>query len=255
MEEMMVDNVQPMDEEPVADTQEQTGMADDLAELFPEDAVQEKSHKKQETVPLKALKEERSKRQQYERQLNELMAMHKEVLGQLRALQAGNANNGKQESIELDDDAVITGADLKRILQAERERLLGETKKHTSAQAIITARQRYEDFDEVVRYADDLISSTPELKGIEEYILSQPNAPFLAYALGKLHPEYQKKVAQKQSLSERISRNMETPQPSRKGSTEVADMYERIMKMHPLSKEFEELDRRIKARFRERGEY
>lgn len=259
MEDIMVDNDV---NEPVDDTQEighnEAGddVPNDLADLFPpEDAVREKqSQKKQETVPLKALKEERSKRQMYERQLNELMTMHKEVLQQLQALRANNNGREREEDTLIDDDSVITGADLKRILAQERERLLGETKKTSSVQALINARQRYSDFDEVVRYADDLIASNPELRGLEEYILSHPNAPYIAYSLGKLHPEYQMKKMSKQSLSERITKNMETPQPVRKSSTEVANMYERIAKLDPLSKEFEELDKRIKARFRERGE-
>lgn len=259
MEENQVDNdvVEPVDDaQENGQTQQAQDAIPDFADLFPEDAVQEKSQKKQETVPLKALKEERSKRQAYERQLNELMGMHKEVLQQLRTLQMQQGGNGRaSDEALIEDDAVITGADLKKILEKERERLLGETKKTSSVQALINARQRYEDFDEVVRYADELIASNPELKGIEEYILSHPNAPYIAYSLGKLHPEYQKKQLQQQSLSDRIAKNMGTPQPVRKSGTEVATMYERIAKLDPLSKEFEELDKRIKARFKERGEY
>ena len=260
MEDVMVGNDF---EEPVDDTQDngqdepRADMPSDLADLFPpEDAVRDKQSQKkqQDTVPLKALKEERSKRQMYERQLNELMAMHKEVLQQLQMLRAQPQTNERAVEDVIEDDSVITGADLKKILAQERERLLGETKKTTSVQALINARQRYSDFDEVVRYADDLIASNPELRGLEEYILSHPNAPYIAYSLGKLHPEYQRKMSTTQSLSDRIAKNMEIPQPVRKSSTEVANMYERIAKLDPLSKEFEELDRRIKLRFRERGE-
>lgn len=259
MEEQVVkNNVDYIDEglgDDVQDIQQDTGSEIDLSGLFPEDAAldkggeEEKGHE-EKTVPLKALKDERSKRQMYERQLNELMAMHKEVLNELKALKSGG-NREQESNYDINDDDVITGADLKKILQAERERLLGETKRQTSTQALISAKQRYEDFDEVVALADDLIASMPELKGLEEYILSQPNAPFIAYSLGKLHPEYQRIVSKRRALTQKISQNMETPQPSRRGGTEVSDLYEKIKSLDPLSKEFEELDRRIKARFNE----
>ncbi len=255
--EEMVENsgFEPIEDLQGVDDLEESGndVKDDLESLLPpEDAAQDEGAKKaQKTVPLKALKEERSKRQEYERKFNELMNMHQQVLAQLRSLQVQQPKQEAQESDSIDDDAVITGADLKRILQRERERLLGETTKSTSQQALIMARQRYDDFDEVVRYADELIQNTPELKGLDEFILTRPNAPFLAYALGKLHPEYQKKAMQKNSLSERIEKNMSIPQPSRKGGTEVADLAERIQRLDPLSKEFAELDRKIKSRFYE----
>jgi len=226
--------------------------ADNLDSLFPSEdaALEDNSAKKsQKTVPLKALKEERSKRQEYERRFNELLDMHQQVLSELRSLK----QQPKTEEVndDIGDDDVITGADLKRILQREREKLIGETSKTSSHQALIMARQRYEDFDDIVRYADDLIKNTPELRGLDEYILSRPNAPFVAYAVGKLHPEYQRNLMKKNNLTDRIERNMNTPQPSRKGGTEVADLAERIRRLDPLSKEFAELDMKLKSKFRE----
>jgi len=238
-----------LEEAGVDDQQEgSSGLADDL---FPEEAAQKKAEKPEKTVPLKALKEERSKRQQYERQFNELMQMHKEVLGQLRMLQQPKQEERRIED-EVDDEAVITGADLKKILAREREKLMSTTKATTASQALVLARQRYEDFDDVVRYADDLIANNPALKGLEDAILSNPNAPFLAYELGKLHPEYQRKALSKQSLSEKIQRNLETPQPVTRSASEV-DLAERIRKLDPLSKEFAELDAAIQRRMRNRS--
>lgn len=226
--------------------QSETGLTE---ELFPEEAAQKKTAKAEKTVPLKALKEERSKRQQYEKQFNELMQMHKEVLGQLQTARQPN-----EPAVEdtIDDESFITGADLKKILTKERERLMSTTKSQTASQALVMARQRYNDFDDVVRYADELISNNPALKGLEDAILSNPNAPFLAYELGKLHPEYQRKMAQSQSLSNKIQRNLETPQPNRRTAPEV-DIAERIRNLDPLSKEFADLDAAIQKRMKNRG--
>jgi len=235
-----------MPEETEVATQQEAGSKDELnlEDLLPAEAAQEKG-KTPETVPYKALKEERSKRQMYEKRFNDLMAMHQEVLQELRMLRQPRQEATAENGFEIEDDSVITGAELKKILQMERERLLGETKRQTSTQALLTAKKQYEDFDEVVKYADDLIAKYPELKGIEEFILTKPDAPFIAYALGQLHPDYQRKRAQKNSLAERIQNNMEAPQPARKSAVEPSDLYERIKNLDPLSEEFAKLDKKI----------
>ena len=55
------------------------------------------------------------------------------------------------------------------------------------------------DFEETVRLAEELIATNPAFAGMDEIIMKNPNAPFMAYELGKLHPKYSQKAASNQT--------------------------------------------------------
>lgn len=227
---------------------ENTNENDDLGIedlLPPKKADRGKSNQREKQVPLKALKAERSKRQQYERQLQELMNMHRELLSRLDA--SKQKAEEPEDDVGISDDDVITGADLKKILERERARLQQEQSKMTVNQALVMAKKQYPDFDDVVALADDLITSNPALKGLANYILQSPEAPFIAYELGKLHPNYQRRASN--GLGNRLQQNMNSPRPVKRGAPEVSDLAARIEQLDPLSEEFAELDRRIKSKF------
>lgn len=189
---------------------------------------------------LDALREERRKRQDAEEKYNQTLRAYSELLQQQQM------KDSQPEVPEFNEDDIITYKDVKKILDRERQRGEDETRKSMYQENLKRAKEKYQDFDDVLKLADEMIASNPDLRGLDDVIMQKPNAPFLAYELGKLHPNYRKKADMQttQNVVNRLERNLSQP-PNLGGGTSAPylDDTERIRRMS--KEEFEAFDKRV----------
>jgi hypothetical protein len=189
---------------------------------------------------LDALREERRKRQEAEEKYTQTLRAYSDLLQQQQA------KDSQPEVPEFNEDDIITYKDVKKILEREREKGADETRKSMYNENLKRAREKFQDFDDVLKLADEMIASNPDLHGLDDVIMQKPNAPFLAYELGKLHPNYRKKADMRntESVVNRLERNLSQP-PNMSGgsSAPYLDDTERIKRMS--KDEFAEFDKRV----------
>ena len=119
-----------------------------------------------------------------------------------------------QDPYGFGDDDVLTGAQVKALMQSmAQEQLLSVseiTRESINRTNEVAARASYQDFDEVLGFAKDLVQKDQNLL---VQLSTASNIAEAAYFLGKTHPDYQKKNAEKiaQSITEQIQKGIKTP--------------------------------------------
>jgi hypothetical protein len=122
-----------------------------------------------------------------------------------------------EETPSFDPTYVPNGADVQNYVDREIQRNVAPIRETQHNQMIRMQEELLRrdpdtaDYDEVVKtYATDLFRQNP---GLYEAFMARPNAPQLAYNLGRSHPDYQKKQKAKtsQDLANTINSNLRKP--------------------------------------------
>lgn len=109
------------------------------------------------------------------------------------------------------DEYPVSGDDFSRIVDKKIQPLKENMHRNVIMQQEELMRQRYKDYDEVVNnYSRELFQQNP---GLYDAIITQSNAPQLAYNLGVSHPAYQAKLNKqaKEAAAQKISGNLSKP--------------------------------------------
>lgn len=188
-------------------------------------------------VPLHVL--ERT-REEFQKRIERIQAENEQIRRYIEAQQKN------QEQPEYDPDHFLTYADFVKLQQKMEEKLAQERFYTQFQNNLSEARKRYSDFDQVIAHLKEELNYNPELQDIRTVIDSTPNAPFIAYRLGK-QLMMEKQSTPSQTLS-KINQNLSRPPTlaSTPGSTnQTLDDFTRVMNMP--KEEFEREWARIKG--------
>jgi len=147
-----------------------------------------------------AYEDEKSKRQFAETQLAMLQ-------------NAAFQQQPQQEEFKLADDDTPTLKEVRDVIRQEiSSRIdpqLNIGQNMIVKQSDNLARQRYDDYDDVLTLTKEMAQANP--KGVQDYLLSQPDPAEAAYRLGLGHPKYEEIRAKKanQQVTNKIKKNQQ----------------------------------------------
>lgn len=152
--------------------------------------------------------------------------------------------NPQQQAPELRDDDIATVGDLKKFLEHEK-RSRQEQDFSTQYQNSLKDVARNNDFQEKMKFLDELMVTDPSFDELDQYVLSRPNGPQFAYQLAKRLMSEQKSQKAGQ-VSQKLDRNLASPPPLTGGSASpVLDESQRIKQMK--HEDFDALVRKVEG--------
>ena len=131
---------------------------------------------------------------------------------QIELMQYSQGREEQQQSNvpEYDPDDLPTNRQVDEIVQQRMQALQQQQRQQTTNFQVQMARQKYSDYDQVIKYADEIVGSNA---GLREAIFAADNPAEVAYNLGKSHPDYLK-VSQKKARSDiagKVKNNFNRP--------------------------------------------
>jgi hypothetical protein len=179
--------------------------------------------------------EKRRENSYLKRELSEVKAALAEIKGHIQPKEP-----------ELDDDAILTAGELKRALAKDKAEREQSDFRSQYARSLSEVQQK-PDFDEKIAFLDELMAKDAEFAGLDEYLLSRPNGPKVAYKLAtQLMAE--RKQQQTGQVSQKLDRNLSTPPPMTGGSASpILDEAQRIAGMDPRGEEFDKMVRKVEG--------
>lgn len=152
----------------------------------------------------------------------------------------------KPQEPEIDDNVLLTAGELKKMLNKERESRAQDDFRSQYARSLSEVQQK-PDFDDKLAFLDDLMAKDPEFAGLDDYLLSRPNGPKVAYKLAtQLMAE--RKQQQTGQVSQKLDRNLSSPPPMTGGSASpILDEAQRIASMDPRGDAFNQMVRKVEG--------
>jgi|GEM_PF-5044493 len=206
-------------------TGDEEGLAAEDQELE-EEEISEEEISEGKTVPLKALEEERKKRQELEERLNKLQATLEVYQANLRTPQSPPQARTEAKTIqdvlnEIDDEDIVSGKDLKKVvMQAVREFMGTVVQPMTELQV----KAKYPDYVDVI--TKDLPKVIKEYPDIVNVIQNSPNPYESAYTLTKrLSGGGKENTSSNENTLKKITSNLEKPGVPTKGASPGADRF------------------------------
>lgn len=146
----------------------------------PQEAVEEQNDQQYNWNQARETMAEQKKR------LEELEERNQTYQQQLAVFQNYMSNSQMQKQVqsepEISDDDVLTGADLKKVLQAKENQINSQLTKYQRELAAMRLKSKYQDYDNVVGNTLKLAQTDTELA---EALTSSSNPGLLAYHIGK----------------------------------------------------------------------
>ncbi|MFA5377363.1 MAG: hypothetical protein WC455_16550 [Dehalococcoidia bacterium] len=147
---------------------------------------------------------------------------------------------------EFKDDDILTMGDLRK---RESKRQAEEAKRQfqDSFRESVARASANDDFEDRMAVLDELIATNPTYRGFDKIIMDHPRGPEIAYELAETLMN-RKQAEKKGQVSKKLDANLGKPPPVVGGSASpVLDETQRIAKMNPLGKEFDEMVRRVEG--------
>ena len=173
----------------------------------------------------------------YERNLAAIQA-------KLDAIEARVAPAQPQD--EFRDDDILTAGDLRR-LESRRQAEEAKRQFQDSFRESVARVSANEDFEDRMAILDEFIATNPTYRGFDKIIMEHPRGPEIAYEFAESLMN-RKQAEKKGQVSKKLDANLGKPPPVVGGSASpVLDEAQRIAKMNPLGKEFDEMVRRVEG--------